>query len=244
MTTSGGRKVRSFIAIPVPDQGIEALKDTIQKLESDIGRSVRWVRPKGIHLTLKFMGDIPAGTVEQVLEALPLVAARFPPIKLAISRLGIFPNTRRPRVLWAGLTGELEALSELQSAVDDMTGRLELPKEQRPFSPHLTLGRVRRETSESQLRKIGEIIADAAPPSAEPWTANTVNLMLLSFSTGAHWRKSAARSPDPIGVGRLATSVNPMPSSSKVASSSDVTFLVTSPERLKAGQNRLRGLAK
>ena len=106
-----------------------------------------------------------------------LVAARFPPIKLAISRLGIFPNTRRPRVLWAGLTGELEALSELQSAVDDMVGRLELPKEQRPFSPHLTLGRVRRETSESQLRKIGEIIADAAPPSAEPWTANTVNLM-------------------------------------------------------------------
>ena len=177
MTTSGEKRVRSFIAIPVPDQGIEALQDTVQKLESDIGRSVRWVRPKGIHLTLKFMGDIPAGTVEQVLEALPQVAARFPPIKLAISRLGIFPNTRRPRVLWAGLTGELEALSELQSAVDDMVGRLELPKEQRPFSPHLTLGRVRRETSESQLRKIGEIIADAAPPSAEPWTANTVNLM-------------------------------------------------------------------
>jgi 2'-5' RNA ligase len=80
-------------------------------------------------------------------------------------------------VLWAGLTGELEALSELQLAVDDIVGRLGLPKEQRPFSPHLTLGRVRRETSESQLRKIGEIMADAATPSAEPWTANTVKLM-------------------------------------------------------------------
>ena len=78
MTISGEKEVRSFIAIPVPDQGIEALQDTVQKLESDIGRSVRWVRPKGIHLTLKFMGDIPAGTVEQVLEALPQVAARFP----------------------------------------------------------------------------------------------------------------------------------------------------------------------
>ena len=177
MTTSGEKKVRSFIAIPVPDQGIEALQDTAQKLESDIGRSVRWVRPEGIHLTLKFMGDIPAGTVEQVLEALPQVAAQFPPIKLAVSRLGVFPSTRRPRVLWAGLTGELEALFELQSAVDDMVGRFGLPEEQRPFSPHLTLGRVRRETSESQLRKIGEIMADAAPPSAEPWTANAVNLM-------------------------------------------------------------------
>lgn len=177
MTISGEKEVRSFIAIPVPDQGIEALQDTVQKLESDIGRSVRWVRLDGIHLTLKFMSDIPAGTVEQVLEALPQVASQFPSIKLAISGLGVFPNTRRPRVLWAGLTGELEALSELQSAVDDMVGRLGLPKEQRPFSPHLTLGRVRRETSESQLRKIGEIMADAAPPSAVPWTANTVNLM-------------------------------------------------------------------
>lgn len=177
MTISGEKKVRSFIAIPVPDQGIEALQDTVQKLESDIGRSVRWVRLDGIHLTLKFMSDIPAGTVEQVLEALPQVASQFPPIKLAISGLGVFPNTRRPRVLWAGLTGELEALSELQSAVDDMVGRLGLPKELRPFSPHLTLGRVRRETSESQLRKIGEIMADAARPSAVPWTANTVNLM-------------------------------------------------------------------
>ena len=177
MTISGEKKVRSFIAIPVPDQGIEALQVTVQKLESDIGRSVRWVRPEGIHLTLKFMGDIPAGTVDQVLEALPQVASQFPPIKLAISGLGVFPNTRRPRVLWAGLTGELEALSELQSDVDDMVGRLGLPKELRPFSPHLTLGRVRRETSESQLRKIGEIMADAARPSAVPWTANTVNLM-------------------------------------------------------------------
>ena len=177
MTISGEKEVRSFIAIPVPDQGIEALQDTVQKLESDICRSVRWVRLDGIHLTLKFMSDIPAGTVEEVLEALPQVASQFPPIKLAISGLGVFPNTRRPRVLWAGLTGELEALSELQSAVDDMVGRLGLPKELRPFSPHLTLGRVRRETPESQLRKIGEIMADAAPPSAVPWTANTVNLM-------------------------------------------------------------------
>ena len=177
MTISGEKEVRSFIAIPVPDQGIEALQDTVQKLESDIGRSVRWVRLDGIHLTLKFMSDIPADTVEQVLEALPQVASQFPSIKLAISGLGVFPNTRRPRVLWAGLTGELEALSELQSAVDDMVGRLGLPKGLRPFSPHVTLGRVRRETSESQLRKIGEIMADAAPPSAVPWTANTVNLM-------------------------------------------------------------------
>ena len=194
MTISGEKKVRSFIAIPVPDQGIEALQDTVQKLESDIGRSVRWVRFDGIHLTLKFMSDIPAGTVEEVLEALPQVASQFPPIKLAISGLGVFPNTRRPRVLWAGLTGELEALSELQSAVDDMVGRLGLPKEQRPFSPHLTLGRVRRETSESQLRKIGEIMADAAPPSAVPWTANTVNLMRTDLDSAGsrHYLVGAA----------------------------------------------------
>ena len=177
VTTSGGKKVRSFIAIPVPSEGIEVLEQVVKNLDQEIGRHVRWVRPEGIHVTLKFMGDIPAATVEQLLEALPPVAAGFSPFKLAISGLGVFPNIQRPRVLWAGLDGGLKILSKLQLAVNEAVGILGLPKEQRPFSPHLTLGRVRRDVSEGQLRRIGEVMSSTEIPSVPAWPADTVNLM-------------------------------------------------------------------
>ena len=177
MTTPGEKRVRSFIAIPVPAEGLQALTATVKWLEPDLGRSVRWVRPEGIHLTLKFMGDIPAGIVENVLEALQPVAAQFSPFNLAISGLGVFPNLQRPRVLWAGVHGDLETLSNFQSAVDDAVGKLGLPKEQRAFSPHLTLGRVRRDVPDGQLWKIGQVMADGELSGAPAWTADTVNLM-------------------------------------------------------------------
>jgi len=177
MTTSGGKKIRSFVAIPVSDVGIQALEGVVKILDPEIGRHIRWVRPEGIHVTLSFMGDIPVATAENILELLPGVTAGFRPFELAISGLGAFPNLRCPRVLWAGLAGELEMLSELRSAVEDAVGRLGLPKEQRPFSPHLTLGRLRREVTDGQFRKIGEVMSTAEPPSASPWTAGIVSMM-------------------------------------------------------------------
>ena len=175
--TAHGERIRSFIAIPVPSAGIQAMEEAARNLEAEIGNSVRWVRPEGIHLTLKFMGDIPAEMVERVLEALLPVATRFSPIELSISGLGVFPNPRRPRVLWAGVHGDLESLKALQHAVDDAVGKLGLPKEQRAFSPHLTLGRVRRDVAEGQLRRIGHVVAGGELPGAPSWTADTVNLM-------------------------------------------------------------------
>lgn len=177
MTIPAEVKIRSFIAIPIPDSGIEALEDSVKGLEAEFGRHVRWVRPEGIHLTLKFMGDIQLGIAEKVLESLPSVTAGFKPFVLAINGLGVFPNLRSPRVLWAGLNGDLEVLGSLQQAVDDAVGQLGLPKEQRGFSPHLTLGRVRRDVNDEQRKKIGEAISSAALPTAVEWTADTANLM-------------------------------------------------------------------
>ena len=177
MTASREKMVRSFIAIPVPRSGIEVLERAVKRLDSEIGGQVRWVRPRGIHLTLKFMGDIPASTLERVLEALPQVTASFSLFEILMSGLGVFPNPRRPRVLWAGLDGDLATLSALQIAVDQAVEKLGLPKDDRPFSPHLTLGRVRRDTNEEQSRKIGYLMTNTrlqAPPS---WTVETVDLM-------------------------------------------------------------------
>ncbi|MBM11327.1 MAG: RNA 2',3'-cyclic phosphodiesterase [Chloroflexi bacterium] len=177
VTFSNNDKVRSFIAIPVPPDGINILKRTVEQLDSDFGRNVRWVRPEGIHLTLKFMGDIPGDMVTKVDSALPEVAADFAPFSLSLSGLGVFPNARRPRVLWAGITGDMDALSALQLAVDDAVADLGLPREQREFSPHLTLGRVRRETPEGQLRKIGRAMAEGDLSGDFSWQADAVHLM-------------------------------------------------------------------
>ncbi len=177
MTQSREKQIRSFIAIPVPSEGIQALEQVVQDFDPKIGRDVPWVRPEGTHLTLKFMGNIPTGMVDKVLKALPSVTVKFSPFELGITGLGAFLNLRNPRVLWAGLAGDLDELSKLQLAVDDAVGDLGLPKEQRSFSPHLTLRRVRREASEARLRKIAEVVAEGELASTPGWTATTVNLM-------------------------------------------------------------------
>ncbi len=177
MTASRENMVRSFIAIPVPKADIEVLERAVKRLDSEIGGQVRWVRPTGIHLTLKFMGDIPASTVEKVLEVLPEVAATFSPFEISMSGLGVFPNSRRPRVLWAGLDGDLTTLLALQIAVDQAVEKLGLPKEERPFSPHLTLGRVRRDTNDEQSRKIGYHMSNMELQAVPSWPVARVDLM-------------------------------------------------------------------
>ena len=114
MPTHGVQQVRAFIAIPVPKAVIQVLDDAVKNLDSCIGENVGWVRTEGIHLTLKFMGNIETGIVERVLEAMSAVVSQFSPFELAISKLGVFPNPRRPRVLWSGVQGEIETLAALQ----------------------------------------------------------------------------------------------------------------------------------
>ena len=177
VTQPNEKQVRSFIAIPVPDEGIRALKQVVADFDPEIGRYVRWVRPEGIHLTIKFMGNIPAGIVERVLGVLPLLTANLSPFSIQISGLGGFPNLRKPRVLWAGLDGDLGALRALQLEVDGAMADIGLPKEQRLFSPHLTLARVRREVSDGQLRKISEVVASGEIFATPAWTVNTISLM-------------------------------------------------------------------
>ena len=184
MTTPGAKRVRSFIAIPVPSTVIQVLDDAVKNLDSYIGENVRWVRTEGIHLTLKFMGNIEAGMVDRVLEAMPAVASQFSPFELAISGLGVFPNPRRPRVLWSGVHGEMETLPALQLAIDDALGELGLRKEHRAFSPHLTLGRVRRDVAEGQLRRIGQVMEGGELSGTPSWTADSVNLMRTELDPG------------------------------------------------------------
>ena len=133
--------IRSFIAIEVP----AALREEIGRLQDRLRRTnadVKWVRPTGVHLTLKFLGDVPDDMIDPLSAAVGLVAEAVRPITLKTGALGVFPQRSRIRVAWLGLTGDLEPLAALQAAVEGAAAEFGFVPENRPFQPHLTLGRV------------------------------------------------------------------------------------------------------
>ncbi len=133
---------RLFIAIdlgPAAREALRAAQDECRRLDLP----ARWVDTRGAHLTLKFLGDTDRALVAPLGDALRAIAADHRPFALRTAAPGIFPNLRRPRVLWLGIDGALNRLAQLHRATDAALVPLGFSPETRPFSPHLTLGRVR-----------------------------------------------------------------------------------------------------
>jgi 2'-5' RNA ligase len=152
--------VRTFIAIELDEELRATLQDLQDRLRGQLApRSVRWVRPQGIHLTLKFLGDTPVSRLEDIKVALAQAATEVGPFTFTVGGLGCFPNTQRPRVVWVGLQEPTGALVRLRDAVEAQVAPLGFPTEKRRFSPHLTLGRVQRRASKSEVREIGKVVA-------------------------------------------------------------------------------------
>jgi 2'-5' RNA ligase len=149
--------VRSFIAIELSADVLRRVSALQERIVGDLPSGlVRWVRPEGIHLTLKFLGDVQADRLEVLSETLCGVCAPHAPFSLSIGGMGVFPNPRRPRVVWLGVDEPTGALSRLQRAVERDIAPLGFPTERRRFSPHLTLGRVRQGRSPAELEALGE----------------------------------------------------------------------------------------
>jgi 2'-5' RNA ligase len=136
--------MRCFVAVDLPAEIREELgKFTSSPSLGSLGRIVRWTRPENIHLTLKFLGAVPRETLPELQSALDGALAGRPPCSLSVKGTGVFPPRGRPRVVWIGLAGETDSLAALQSAVESALAPLGFPREKRPFTPHLTVGRVR-----------------------------------------------------------------------------------------------------
>ncbi len=149
--------MRSFIAIEIPED-IKQQMAEIQRRLKDAGVDAGWTRPEGIHLTLKFLGEIPEPRVPDIMAALTRAAGGSGGFRLQIEHAGTFPNPRNARVVWIGASGDIEKLSKLQAAVEDSMTGLGMEREDRPFTPHLTLGRVKYIRSrESWLNALEEI---------------------------------------------------------------------------------------
>ncbi|NDY41791.1 RNA 2',3'-cyclic phosphodiesterase [Dissulfurirhabdus thermomarina] len=134
--------VRTFLAIDLPPAQRKALEAARRSLER-AGGDVRWVPAANVHLTLKFLGGVPAGGLPRVLEAAAAACRGRAPFRLSVEGLGVFPGWHRPRVLWAGVGGDIPALAALHAAIESELAAAGFPAEERPFRPHLTLGRVR-----------------------------------------------------------------------------------------------------
>lgn len=136
--------IRAFIAIRLPPPVEQALADIARALALTVPRGgVRWVRPEQIHLTLRFLGDTPVAQLDAIRRAMDAAVTDALPFTLHLSGVGAFPERRRPRVIWAGLNGEVNRLHALKSSLDAQLTRLGLPPEDKPFRAHLTLGRVK-----------------------------------------------------------------------------------------------------
>ena len=155
--------LRTFIAIDLSAEVRASLGGLQDRLRGELGsRSVRWVQPQGIHLTLKFLGDTPQGQLDEIQRALARAAAGVEPFTVSAEGVGCFPNVRQPRVVWVGLQEATGALLRLRNAVESEVAPLGFPTEGRAFQPHLTLGRVQRDASPGEARRVGQVVAATA----------------------------------------------------------------------------------
>jgi 2'-5' RNA ligase len=170
-------QIRSFIAIELPEEAKEGLARLKKELERDEHKFVKWVDPRGIHLTLKFLGNIPSKQVAEITEAIEGAAQGISPFHLEIGGLGAFPSLKQVRVLWVGISGEVEKLSRLQQNIDSALAALRFAKEERSFVPHLTLARIRQGASPLERRSFGELVGSTIFEDKYHVTVKSISLM-------------------------------------------------------------------
>jgi 2'-5' RNA ligase len=136
---------------------------------------IRWVRPENIHLTIKFLGDIRWSDIDDIGMAIKETAAGFDPLFLSAQGLGVFPNLKRPRVIWIGLSGQVEEFISLQRMLDQKLQLIGFPKEKRPFKGHITIGRVKGRLDSPQLSDI--INRFSSKFAAKQFSADRIFLM-------------------------------------------------------------------
>ena len=153
--------IRTFVAIELDASMRQALAQAQAKLRSQLHKTlspdvrIQWVKPESVHLTLKFLGDIPEDRVPDVQTALTRVASGHSRFAVHAEGLGVFPDIHAPRVLWVGLTAHVDALKRLAADVEAALSAIDFPPESKPFHPHLTLARIK-----AQVRIVGRALSD------------------------------------------------------------------------------------
>ena len=144
--------MRTFIAIDLTDE----IKDELAQLQARLkysGADVKWVAKDNIHLTLKFLGEVPDEKIEKVSSELDMAAKETKQFEMTINDIGAFPKLDFPRVVWVGLDKGAAESKELAQKIDERLERLGIQRESRAFSPHITIGRVKSAKNKAALKE-------------------------------------------------------------------------------------------
>lgn len=173
--------IRSFIAIEIP----ASLRHLLENLQIDFKKAevdVRWVRPEGIHLTLKFLGNIENSDVEKISQTLQSIATTWNPFELNFHGMGCFPGPRAPRVIWVGLNQGAECVRSLQHTLEENLAKEGFPREERSFTPPIG---VALELHENQIPQFQEAVALASEPTVRSPASHPGALIDNNFRTGS-----------------------------------------------------------
>jgi len=143
MTESARDHVRLFLACEVPDEVKQHISEVIENLRDRSGADVRWIRTEGIHVTLKFLGEVPVKKLPAVKLATQEAVVGHSPFELELSNIGTFGGREGLRLMWVGIAGDVLRLEALVRSMNAALAVVGFEPERRPFRPHLTLGRVR-----------------------------------------------------------------------------------------------------
>lgn len=177
-------QIRSFIAIELPEEVKAGLRRLQTELKLPEHTFVKWVAPDGIHLTLKFLGNISPQKVSEITRVMEQASQGVSPLQLEVTEVGAFPNMRQPRVLWVSIKGEVDKLVSWQQHIDNGLVPLGFSKETRPFTPHLTLARLREGCSPGDRRDFGEMVTKTPIEVSYKFNVTGLNLMKSQLLPG------------------------------------------------------------
>jgi RNA 2',3'-cyclic 3'-phosphodiesterase len=190
-----GRNRRLFVALEPTEPVRRRLGAMGLELRRAAGRAadeIRWVPPENVHLTLQFLGAVPEERLADVEGAVRAAAAETRALSLEVRGAGGFPNARRPRVVWAGIAGDVAALGALVADLGRRLAPLGFPPEDRPFSAHLTLGRAREGRG---APGIAGALASAREADGAPWRATELVLFESHLSPKGPRYEALAHAP-------------------------------------------------
>jgi 2'-5' RNA ligase len=175
--------LRTFIAADIPASLQQAIQHNVESLRRSIGDTVRWVPARNIHLTLKFLGAISPAHMDILTRMLRAEADSCPPFEIAVGGLGSFPSPKRARVLFIGIQAPAE-LEALQRGIESACARLGYESDPRPFSPHLTIGRVRDHISASEQQRLRNTLEESKINSLGAARMDSVHLYKSELKPG------------------------------------------------------------
>jgi 2'-5' RNA ligase len=151
--------LRTFIAVDFPLEIIDKARRIITYLKTQTPENaLKWVVPENLHLTLTFLGDIPEEDLEQIRAITSEALKSQPPFEITIEGLGLYPGVKNPRVVWLGITGS-QPLIDIHNKLDQALQKADVTPENRDYSPHLTIARVRRHTDHETAMEIGKTLS-------------------------------------------------------------------------------------